>query len=352
MKMLFNLKTSVFITFFLLNVLITKAQITSTFDTDADGWTFFNSATSLPVNYQSTNGNPGGYISATFSSNTSVTVQSWFAPAKFLGNQVAFSLDKDLRFNLQQSQAGTSSNAYGDIRIESGSTAIVYAFPEKPAIAPDWTSYSVKLDETQGWLINTTTGVLASRSQIMQVLANITSIEIRGSYATDANYTIGLDNVIVEQRTLSPAPIITSFSPDSGNPGLTSVTISGSNFGPSVAENEVYFGTIRASITSATSVQIVAVVPVGATYGPITVLNKTDGGISRTEKPFNPTFTGGGRIIPSSFSPKVDITLSFGIEGLSVADVDGDGWSDLAVANNEANAIDIYRNLGLGGDIS
>ncbi len=331
-----------------------SAQITSTFDTNADGWTFIAGAP-ITVNHQATNGNPGGYVSVTYSSNATATSQGWFAPAKFLGNQVVRSLGMNIRFDMQQSQAGTSSNGNGDIRIESISTRLVYSLPVKPVVAPGWSSYLLKLDETQGWRLSSTTGALATRAQISQVLSSITSIEIRGTFATNASYTSGIDNVILEQRTLQIAPTITSFSPTSGQPG-TSITVNGNNFDPIASNNAVYFGAVAGTITNASATQLTITIPIGAQYGNITVINKTTGVAKQSDKPFNPTFTDGGRIIPSSFKPKVDFLLGTtagnDVNGIRVADLDGDGWNDILVTESTPASVSIFRNLGAGGVIS
>ena len=332
-----------------------QAQITSTFDTDADGWTFYNASfASITVTHNPVNGNPGGYISATYASTTGTSNvngnnQAWLAPAKFLGNHLVKSLGMNLKFDLQQSQAGTTSGY--DVRIASGGNFIYFQLPVKPAVAPAWSSYSLPLDETIAWRYGSGT-TIATRSQIIGILTNVTSITIRGTYATNAAYTSGLDNVILEQRTLPIAPAITSFIPTSGTPG-TSITINGNNFDPTASNNTVYFGAIAGTITSASATSLSVTVPVGAQYGNISILNKITGLKKQSQQPFKPTFSGGGRIIPASFNPKVDINLSIGLQGLSMTDIDGDGWLDLAVASSTASkVIEIYRNLGLGGDIT
>lgn len=343
------------LSFSLLFFSLSTAQITSTFDTDADGWIFLNSATPITPNHSTTGGNPTGFISVAYSASVGTSTQSWIAPAKFLGSQVLRSMDMNLLFDLQQSQAGTSSNVNGDVRIESGSTIIVYSLPTKPAVAPLWSSYSLKLDETQGWRVGSTTGPFATRTQIIAILSNITAIEIRGTYATNAAYTSGIDNVILEQRTLSPSPTIASFTPTSGEPG-TALTIIGTNFDTTPTNNAVYFGSIAGTITSASATQLSVTIPIGALSGPITVINKTTGTSKRSEKPFNPTFTEGGRIIPASLKPRFDILLGTtpgnDLNGLVAADLDGDGWNDLLVTESLPATVSIFRNLGSGGNLS
>ncbi|MEJ0058039.1 MAG: IPT/TIG domain-containing protein [Bacteroidota bacterium] len=52
-------------------------------------------------------------------------------------------------------------------------------------------------------------------------------------------------------KLFAQVPVITSFSPTSGPVG-TPVIITGTNFGATVANNIVYFGAVRATVTSAT----------------------------------------------------------------------------------------------------
>ena len=81
-----------------------------------------------------------------------------------------------------------------------------------------------------------------------------------GSYVTTSNFVV-----------VGSAPVIDGFSPFAGPVG-TSVTISGLNF---VNPATVKFGATTASSASAVSAsQIQAVVPAGATTGPITVSNQ------------------------------------------------------------------------------
>src|SRR6187397_2155721 len=99
-----------FILIFVVFAISAQAQITSTFDTDADGWTFLNSTTPVTPIHSATGGNPGGFISVTYSANVSFATQNWIAPAKFLGNHLIRSFGMNLSFDIQQSVTGTNSN--------------------------------------------------------------------------------------------------------------------------------------------------------------------------------------------------------------------------------------------------
>jgi len=79
--------------------------------------------------------------------------------------------------------------------------------------------------------------------------------------SNEANLTIS---------NLSEAPIITTFSPSSGDVG-TVVSISGGNFSAIASNNEVKFNGIAANISNATASNITTTVPIGATTGKITV---------------------------------------------------------------------------------
>jgi len=345
-------------------VITSQAQITSTFDTNADGWIFSNNGTPVTVNHNAINGNPGGFVATVpYPASTINSAFGWLAPAKFLGPHALRSYGMNLRFDLQQAFAGTFSASQGDVRIGVPGFYIVFSLPVKPAVAPAWSSYTIKLDETSGWRVTGTTGALATQADIIRVLTNIATLEIRGTYITNAANVVGIDNVILEQKILDVAPAVTSFSPLSGIPGA-SVTINGSNFGATTAQNAVYFGTTKATITGVTASRIDATIPPGAQFGPITVTNLTTGLTTRSTQSFSPSFDNnkdfGGRIIPSSLDLKDDINLpagSGGITGLDLGDLDGDGLVDIIATEIKSSPIAyqellVFRNLGVTGDIN
>ncbi|HPM30773.1 MAG TPA: FG-GAP-like repeat-containing protein [Chryseolinea sp.] len=331
-----------------------NAQITSTFNSNADGWTFSdqNLSSSQTINFSSTGGNPGGSISST------VATSNYFhftSPSKFAGNISYFSYGQSLSFDLQMPVTPTQHGGNGDVSIRlSTSQEYVYTLPTLPAVAPAWSSYTIKLDETAGWRIGSPGGPLATKAQMLALLSNVGSIRINGKFiATVPAASASLDNVILEQRAIQPAPTITSTSPMSGKAG-TSITINGSGFGTTVANNTVFFGGMAATINSASSIQLTVTVPIGASLDKIFVTNKTTGLTTSTSQLFIPTFENGGRIIPASFGIRQDIFLGSGtrVAGVAIADLDSDGWNELIAGEHASNSVAIFPNLGNGGDLS
>lgn len=151
--------------------------------------------------------------------------------------------------------------------------------------------------------------------------------------------------------TLIPAVSITSFSPASG-PAGTTVTITGNNFSTTAANNTVYFGGMKAKVTSASANSLSVTVPLGATYLPITVT--TNGQTVSAAAPFVSTFTGGGDINATSFQNMgTYATGANGLECGSLGDIDGDGLLDVFNSNNAGGAsISLFRNTSSTKHIS
>ncbi|HYG18784.1 MAG TPA: SBBP repeat-containing protein, partial [Ohtaekwangia sp.] len=103
----------------------------------------------------------------------------------------------------------------------------------------------------------------------------------------------------LSQGTAAPGPTITSFSPTSGPVG-TSVTITGTNFSATPANNVVtFFNNKTATVTASTSTSITTTVPVGAVTGKISVTVGCNTAVSATD------FTVGAASLPTitSFTP-------------------------------------------------
>ena len=144
-------------------------------------------------------------------------------------------------------------------------------------------------------------------------------------------------------------PVITSFSPALGPVG-TLVTITGTGFSTTAANNLVYFGGVKAIVSSATNSSVIVDVPAGASYSPITVTNNSLTAYSK--KPFLVTFPGGNAgFKPGSFALKMDVVASLDPARVTAGDIDGDGKNDLIVASSGSTTISILRNQSKIGSL-
>ena len=81
--------------------------------------------------------------------------------------------------------------------------------------------------------------------------------------------------VLLSTFSWAQAPKITSFSPTSAEVGDT-VSITGSNFDTTAANNIVYFGATKTNVLTASFGTLTVTVPVGASTAPISVTNQCD----------------------------------------------------------------------------
>jgi hypothetical protein len=144
-------------------------------------------------------------------------------------------------------------------------------------------------------------------------------------------------------------PAITSVSPLSGLLAST-VTITGSNFSSTPANNIVWFGSVPAPVTSASSTSLTVTVPPGASYQPITITSNNL--TSYPFKPFITTFSDTGQFKPSAFSSITTIPTGDGPQSIFSMDLDGDGKPDLLIADGDSNIITVYHNNSTPGSIS
>ncbi len=133
-------------------------------------------------------------------------------------------------------------------------------------------------------------------------------------------------------------PALTSFSPANGPIGTT-VTIVGTGFNTTLANNVVFFGATRATVKSvASTTSLVVTVPAGANYEYISVTNLGTNLMAYSAIPFVVTYSPMG---DNSFRPKSVYTSGnpFGNPSLArdvvIADVNRDGKPDLVVANSD-----------------
>ena len=150
-------------------------------------------------------------------------------------------------------------------------------------------------------------------------------------------------------------PTITSVTPFSGIVGTT-ITITGNNFGATVADNQVYFGATKGVVTAATPTSITVTLDTGATFSPVSVLNTTNNLYGFSSYPFLPTFTDYYFINNAwNFKSKVDIFVGGPLSSpyiTAIGDLDGDGRPDLVINNKLLGSARVYRNVSTPGIIN
>lgn len=142
------------------------------------------------------------------------------------------------------------------------------------------------------------------------------------------------------------APVINSFSPNTGFIGST-VTITGANFDPIPANNQVYFGATQATIVSSSFGTIVAIVPVGANVAPIAVKNSCNK-IGYSSVAFNGIFC--PTPITSTTYQNVAFQLNgvYGAYNMLAQDMDMDGKPDVLSMRN-GGGLTVARNISSPG---
>lgn len=158
-----------------------------------DGWSFTEDGTNLVR--VATGGNPGGFLQVTDLGLGGVIFFN--APAKFLSDRTA-AYGGTLAFDEQQSigDRQTVSDIPEVLLIGNGVT-LTFDTPNSnnPAVTPNWSSYSVRLLASAGW-IDDDTGLAATETQMQSALANVTALQIRAEYSSTLDVD-GLDNVVL-----------------------------------------------------------------------------------------------------------------------------------------------------------
>jgi gliding motility-associated-like protein len=181
-------------------------NITSTFDTNDEGWRIVNYSsttgitfgTALPTYTRTTVGTPNGFISKYEGLVIGGSTLYFSAPAKFLGNHSrAYGNNLSFDIKVERDVNNASVRPYGDdnLVIEGGGITL-YTYLEPPPT--NWTHVDCRLDESRGWLVNNrNTGRPATKADVQRVLCNITKIWIRCEYNLQADEGF-LDNVVLE----------------------------------------------------------------------------------------------------------------------------------------------------------
>ena len=162
----------------------------------------------------------------------------------------------------------------------------------------------------------------------------------------DKDDTGGTDRGALWVVFLTKVPTITAISPKTGKVG-DSVTITGTEFDATAANNKVFFGATKATVTAASLSSLTVTVPTGATFGPLQVIvhNRT----AESDDFFQPTFSGEFPTIDAStLAAKVDFATGTDPVSVHLADFDGDGKVDMAVSNSTTNNVSVFENTSSG----
>jgi gliding motility-associated-like protein len=147
------------------------------------------------------------------------------------------------------------------------------------------------------------------------------------------------------------APQITTFVPISTVPGAT-LTITGTGFSTTPANNVVFFGATQATVTGASATSLAVVVPSGATHAPITVLNTETHLGAYSPKLFLPVFSPGkASITAADLEPGVTLPAGTQPRAVAIADLNADGKPELIVVNQGSRFISVFKNSGAAGTL-
>jgi YD repeat-containing protein len=218
--------------------------------------------------------------------------------------------------------AGSSlTNASGNFTVNGLHAGTYTASANAPGYEPRVQSgVAVNEGATTTLNVSLNTAAAASIRFVYDEVGRLRSVSDLGG--DTATYTFdATGNITSIERHSSLAVGISEFTPDRG-PAGTAVTIYGTGFSQTPADNVVSFNGTATTVTAATATQLAVSVPAGAGSGPISVT--TPAGAASSPQAFTvaassaPTVTG--------FSP------TMGAAGTSVT-INGTNFSDVA-ANN------------------
>ncbi|MDX2128523.1 MAG: FG-GAP-like repeat-containing protein [Chloroherpetonaceae bacterium] len=188
-------------------------------------------------------------------------------------------------------------------------------------------------------------GVQAASIQIETRLTGVTLGSFNG---TITHTSTGAQSVTVSVLgTVNPSlrPSISSFTPTSANSSEgTPITIIGSGFNTTAANNQVRFGTAIATVTAATATQLTVTTPTNAQNDFISVTNTATGLTALSTRKFTPTISGSTAFAPSSLASTASLDLIDQPFSPKAVDFDNDGILDIIAAYPSRDSLVIFRN--------
>lgn len=177
-------------------VSVASADISSTFDTDAEGWTHAPGGDpGSTVTYSATGGNPGGRV-VLFDAGQG-TNDFFAAPAKFLSDDSMF-YNGSFGFQLMDDSSVDNLGALLSITDGSGDT-LTHAL--STFASGSYASFSFTLNTSGGWLYN---GGAPTTGEFQTVLSNVSSLFIPGDLHNGSE-NMSLDNVLLAAPVPEPS---------------------------------------------------------------------------------------------------------------------------------------------------
>ena len=152
------------------------ALVRHDFTESAQGWRVGGDTGPVEPVFSASGGHPGGSITGV----DEALGETWYfrAPASVL-QQLPAAVNGTLSYRLKQS-GDIISLVDDDVVIVGAAGRLSYRFRTSPGT--DWTDFSVRLSESEGWTWNWNRR--ATQAQIESVLAAPARLEIRGEYVT------------------------------------------------------------------------------------------------------------------------------------------------------------------------
>ncbi len=143
---------------------------------------------------------------------------------------------------------------------------------------------------------------------------------------------------------------INSVTPNTNYPG-GEVVISGTDFNTSAEKNIVYFGATKATVKVASQNQLTVMVPAGAVYAPVSVLNTETKLTAYSRLSFLPTYSN-RQPGTNNFNSPINRSTGESPRNIAIGDIDGDGKPDLAVVNTVGKTVSVFRNISEAGSLT
>lgn len=169
----------------------------SSFDTDTEGWTVQNGASSFQ--WVASGGESGGFVRATDS--TPGVAWVYVAPAAYLGD-MSDAYGGTLSFWLRAVPlTNPHVENYADVKLTGAGLTLAIDAGASPTNT--WTAFNLSLS-AGAWRLDDLSGAVASPAQVQAVLADLTSIRIRGEFSNAVD--IGaIDTVVLAAPVPEPA---------------------------------------------------------------------------------------------------------------------------------------------------